>query len=293
MWTRKELKEKGKKTFKKNYWNCVGAGFIMALFVGGLSSVKGVAKTDYRGFNELTEVLQEDGSLIGEVDDGEKSSLENALDSLDSDLTDAVEAAGNFDSIREEMEPEESVVFWGAFTIAVIIIVLVILATALAITVFVAEPIRIGCLNFFYKNLHGIAAFKEVFSGFGEGYTNRAKTMFFYRIKIALWTMLFIIPGAIKGYEYRMVPYLMAVNPNMSTKEAFEKSKEMMNGQKWNTFVYDLSFIGWGLLSVITLGLAGIFYVSPYKDQSDAALFEALYGGSAPEEDNFESYVEM
>ena len=69
--------------------------------------------------------------------------------------------------------------------------------------------------------------------------------------------------------------------------------QEMMNGQKWKAFVYDLSFIGWGILSTITFGLAGVFYVSPYKYQSDAALFEALYGGTDDADDNFESYVEV
>ena len=168
-----------------------------------------------------------------------------------------------------------------------------IVSISLVISAFVAEPFHIGCVSFFYKNLHEDVQFKEVLSGFSEGYVNRAKTMFFVNLKAALWTLLFVIPGIIKRYEYRMIPYLMAVNPNMSTKEAFAKSKEMMNGQKWKTFVYDLSFIGWGILSTITLGLAGVFYVSPYKYQSDAALFEALYGGTDDADDNFESYVEV
>ena len=290
MWTRKELKEKGKKAFKKNYWKCVCAGFIMAIAVGGISAISGTAEGDFEALTELTETLKEDESLIGEVKDGEdegyESSLKNTFDELDSELTDVVEGV-NFEDTHEEMA------FWGAFIVAVIIIAFVIFAISLAITVFVAEPIHIGCLKFFYKNLNEDVEFKEVFSGFNDGYMNRVKTMFFVRLKTALWTLLFLIPGIVKGYEYRMIPYLMAVNPNMSTKEAFAKSKEMMDGQKWKTFIYDLSFIGWGILTAVTLGIFGIFYTSPYKDQADAALFEALYDGSAPEDDNFESYVEM
>lgn len=297
MWTRKELKETGKKAFKKNYWKCVGAGFVLALAVGGMSSISGVSRSDYEDLNETIEVLTDGESLVGEVNDGDEEgfvvSIENQLDTLDSDLTDAVEAASNFESLDAEIAPEDKAAFWGAFAVAVTIIVFVIVAISLAIQVFVAEPFHIGCLNFFYKNLSEDPEFKEVLSGFSEGYVNRAKTMFFVRIKIALWTLLFIIPGFIKKYEYRMIPYLMAVNPKMSTKEAFAKSKEMMNGQKWDAFIYDLSFIGWHILSTITCGLAGVFYVAPYKYQSDAALFEALYDGSVSEDDNFESYVEV
>ena len=58
----------------------------------------------------------------------------------------------------------------------------------------------------------------------------------------------------------------------------------MMDGQKWNTFVLDLSFIGWHLLSVITLGIVGVFYGAPYQHMTNAALYEALkYGGQQPQ----------
>ena len=54
---------------------------------------------------------------------------------------------------------------------------------------------------------------------------------------------MFIIPGIIKAYEYSMIPYLLAENPNMSKQEAFAISKELMDGNKFNAFVLDLSFI--------------------------------------------------
>ena len=69
---------------------------------------------------------------------------------------------------------------------------------------------------------------------------------------LVLWTLLFIIPGVVKSYEYKMIPYLLAEYPDMSTKEVFAKSREMMNGQKMDTFILDLSFIPWSVLSAIT-----------------------------------------
>ena len=55
-----------------------------------------------------------------------------------------------------------------------------------------------------------------------------------------LWLLLLVIPGIIKSYEYRMIPYILSENPKVSRQRAFEISKLMMNGNKWDTFVLDL-----------------------------------------------------
>jgi uncharacterized membrane protein len=82
-----------------------------------------------------------------------------------------------------------------------------------------------------------------------------------------------------------MIPYILADHPELTSKEVFAKSKEMMKGQKWHAFVLDLSFIGWGILSLFTLGLLGTFYVTPYRNMTNAALYEKLeYGRLAIEE---------
>ena len=97
---------------------------------------------------------------------------------------------------------------------------------------------------------------------------------------IVLWSLLFVIPGIVKGYEYRMIPFLLAENPDMTKEEVFEESKKLMTGNKWKAFVYDLSFIGWNILSILTCGILSIFFVNPYKSSADAALFEAIKYGS-------------
>ena len=88
--------------------------------------------------------------------------------------------------------------------------------------------------------------------------------------------------GIIKSYEYRLVPYIVSENPMINYKDALAESKKLMKGNKWKTFVLDLSFILWDLASLCTCGLAGLFYVNPYKSATDAALYEALkYGTSS------------
>lgn len=70
-----------------------------------------------------------------------------------------------------------------------------------------------------------------------------------------------------------MVPYILAENPGMDQKEAFAISKRMMDGEKFDAFVLQLSFIGWYLLAAITCGLVGIFYVNPYVEATMAELY--------------------
>lgn len=145
----------------------------------------------------------------------------------------------------------------------------------LLIDILVAGPLEVGCRRFFLVNNHQKAEIKEMGYGF-KNYGNVVQTMLFKRIFTILWLLLFIIPGIIKMYSYKMVPYIMADDPTVSGLEAIKLSREMMNGNKWNTFVMDLSFVGWIILSTLTLGLVGIFWVHPYYFSTEAQLYEAL-----------------
>ena len=80
---------------------------------------------------------------------------------------------------------------------------------------------------------------------------NTIFTMFMKGLFQFLWSLLLVIPGIIKAYEYRMIPYILSENPEISRQRAFEISKRMMMGNKWNTFVLDLSFLGWEILSAL------------------------------------------
>ena len=73
-----------------------------------------------------------------------------------------------------------------------------------------------------------------------------------------------------------MIPYILAENPKIQRKKAFKLSKKMMKGNKWKTFILDLSFLGWELLSIFTFGLLNIFYINPYKVATTVELYEVL-----------------
>ena len=145
---------------------------------------------------------------------------------------------------------------------------------AFLISFFVLNPIEVGTKRFFLKSLTEDPEIKELLFAFDHGYKNVVKILFKRDIKVILWSLLFINPGIVKSYEYRMIPYLLAENPELTEEEAFRYSRQMMYEQKLETFVLDLSFIGWDLLSGITVGIVGLFYVQPYANLTNAALYD-------------------
>ena len=118
-----------------------------------------------------------------------------------------------------------------------------------------------------------MAQVKEITYGFDHSYKNIVRVMFRMDLSIFLWTLLLIIPGVIKMYEYYMVPYILTENPNMEYKAAMQMSRDMMEGNKWKTFVLGLSFILWHILGTLTFGIVEVLYVQPYRNLTFAALY--------------------
>ena len=88
-----------------------------------------------------------------------------------------------------------------------------------------------------------------------------------------------------------MIPYIIAENPKIERKKAFKLSKQMMKGNKWRTFILDISFLGWYFLSVLTFGLLSIFWVNPYNAATIAELYITLRKQAIKEK--YEYYEEL
>lgn len=93
-------------------------------------------------------------------------------------------------------------------------------------SIFIGNVIVVGKSRYFIKNHDVNPELGEIFSGFKGNYLNVVKIMFLMNLKILLWLFLFIVPGFIKAYEYSMIPYLLAENPNLSADEAFSLSNK-------------------------------------------------------------------
>lgn len=106
---------------------------------------------------------------------------------------------------------------------------------------------------------------------FGKAFWLRLRMQIF----TFLWTLLFIIPGIIKAYSYSMAGFIMTENPEMTAKEAMEVSERMMQGNKWRLFCLNISFIGWNLLGMLSLGI-GMLWVNPYQNAAIAAFYDEI-----------------
>ncbi|RKM58820.1 DUF975 family protein [Butyrivibrio sp. CB08] len=176
-----------------------------------------------------------------------------------------------------EMTPEQA-----AALLAVSVGILVFVLVWILLKIFLLNIVEVGCYNFFKNNLvrEGVDL-SEIKAAFGANYKRSALTMFLRNLYTALWTLLLIIPGIVKSYSYAMVPFLIIDEPDLSANEIITRSREMMNGHKWRTFLLDLSFVGWILLTIITCGIVGVFWTNPYMYSTRAALYHELRGTTA------------
>lgn len=256
MWTRKELKERAKEALKRNYWKIVLVSLIGMLIGGGLGS-SGISG----GGSDIRDMAS---------DNVKEHFTEHENDDVDWEGAEAV-----LDDIQMDIRPQDIVAV--AFTVIVVLIVAaIVLAIGIALDVLLLNPVQVGINRFMVKSLDDTARIAEVGYTFDHNYKNGVKVMFFKDLYVVLWSLLFIVPGIYKAYQYRMVPYILGENPDMTYQEVLQRSKDMMDGQKWDAFVLDLSFILWHMLGGITYGLAEIFYVAPYVNLTDAALYSRL-----------------
>lgn len=127
----------------------------------------------------------------------------------------------------------------------------------------IAPPLAVGLISVYLNVTYGdeveIGTLFKSFNYMGKCIALFLMIIFF----TLLWSLLFVIPGIIKSYSYSMAFYILAENPDMTAKEALNESKEIMNGNKMNLFVLQLSFILWLLLVSVTFGIAAI-WVEPY-----------------------------
>lgn len=158
----------------------------------------------------------------------------------------------------------------------------IIFVISILLKIFFFNPLLVGCYSFFRENVQYTPAdFSMIGTGFKD-YVHTFITLFLRDLFITLWTLLLIVPGIVKSYSYRLVPYILAERPDLSPTETITMSRQMMDGNKWNAFILDLSFIGWALLSIITLGIVGVFWYFPYKYNTDAALYLAIKNQQMP-----------
>ena len=146
-----------------------------------------------------------------------------------------------------------------------------------AVTLLIVLPLGFGYSVSMLQHMQGMADDDLVtrpFQAFKQ-YGRYLGTSILMTVFIFLWSLLLIIPGIVKGYAYTMTPYIMHEHPELSANECIDASKKMMKGHKWRLFLLDLSFIGWLLLCVLTLGILTL-WVQPWMECSRISFYEQL-----------------
>ena len=109
------------------------------------------------------------------------------------------------------------------------------------------------------------------FERFGTGFAQKfLRTLF-----TVLWSLLFIIPGIVKGLSYAMTPFILEEHPEMTASEAIKASMRLMDGHKMDLFILGLTFIGWQILACLTMGI-GFLFLNPYMNAAYAAFYRDI-----------------
>jgi len=129
-----------------------------------------------------------------------------------------------------------------------------------------------------------------LFSGLKVNFLRKLGGMLWMSLWVMLWSLLLVIPGIIKGLSYYFTANILADCPEVGAREALKLSMRITQGHKMDIFIFILSWIGWMMLSALTLGILYVVYVGPYWATSDAGLYLEMRkkavaeGRIAPEE---------
>lgn len=239
MASRAELKERAKDCLKKYYWWAFLASFLAGL-LGGSMEASGNSSVNF-SIDLTQKMVSEEG-------------MHHGISRIFSDLNPAM--------------------MFAVLSVTSVVMILAWVASA-CWGAFVGNVVRVGGCRFFMESREKMdsAGIGKLFFGFEKGkYLNVVKTMFLRDVFIVLWTLLLIIPGLIKHYQYVMVPYILSDEPTMDYRDALSLSKEMMDGYKWEYFVLELSFFGWYILGALCCGI-GVWFVNPYVEATVAEFY--------------------
>lgn len=246
MFSRPHLKFEAKEFLKKYYLQAFLVCLVTTLFMGGGSG------SGNGNHNQHIDITFEENTMMH-------------------DMTEQIPFDINGQVVQFATRRFQSPLFvWSTGTIFVTLILFILLSVT------IGYAVEVGQSRFFLDGFHGNAEMGRVFSTFHSSeYIPVVKTQFLRSFYIFLWSLLFIIPGIIKSYEYRFVPYILAEDPTVESNEALFRSREMTQGYKMEIFILDLSFIGWYILGGLFFGI-GTFLVDPYREATNARLYMTL-----------------
>lgn len=140
-------------------------------------------------------------------------------------------------------------------------------------------PILVANANYYLKYSNSERpTIKESFSKAFKIIWKSSLALILIQILTTLFTFMLIVPGIIIYLACSQVVYILAENENIKIMEALDLSERMMQGHKWEYFKLQLSYLGWILFVIITLGI-GIIWVQPYIETTNALFYKEISKG--------------
>ncbi len=170
---------------------------------------------------------------------------------------------------------------WGASALTVLLFVII---NGLAqnipffgpyLSLLISGPFSVGLAIYFMCISRGQESrFEQIFNGF-RYFVTALGAYLLMTLFIILWTLLLVIPGIIAALSYSMTYFILVDNPEIGAYEALKESKKLMDGYKMKLFLLLLSFIGWSLLCILTLGI-GFLWLIPYIQVTMVKFYDDL-----------------
>lgn len=292
------MKKKGRESLKEHYLVfvavCMIAAFLAAEFTGSLnfstaqtyeqtyeqaeSDINGgsgyisISNKRSIGWQDVLRIIAENDTQAGK--EMSEQIKENAIEHAEEGNPAFGRTRGVFSGIVNQISSGSIIVTVVAAIASVtgsenagVLIMIVLGALLIFLFWFLVQNVfPVVIRRIFLEGLHykRVTAQRFVFLLRVKKWMRAAWIMFVKYILYSLWCLT-IVGIAVKRYSYFLVPYIVAENPDMTARQAITLSRRMMKGHKWECFVFELSFIGWEILGILTMGVFDIFYTNPYK----------------------------
>lgn len=282
---RKAMKARAKRTLKRHYWLLV----VVCLFAAFLGSenTASLSATSYQDDAAITGTSHLE-SMLGDIAAGDEDVVRSEVAQREQDIHDHDTSAmfarsrGVFAMVVNSFSSGSILLtitdairsILNSYDAAVVLMILGSLALYIFIWLFLQETYLIVSRRMTLEaRVYDKVPLRRFLYPIQTGtWARMAWTMFMQTVYLMLW-MFTVVGFVVKLFSYFLVPYIMAENPTMKANEAITLSRRMMRGHKWECFVAELSFLGWHVLSALTFGLVGIFYLNGYR----AAFFAEYY----------------
>ena len=293
-WKQKELKHKGQENMRHNYWRIVGVVLIVSFVISGfhLDLDFGSSVTAYKRAQLETKSLMEGGGSRF----GNQTSIQV--------ISDFVEESANQEDFyafaEKHYKPTNGILasmynqaIWAkSFGLGMLnginsivfknrvsegFVIIFAAFVMLLIWIFIGTPLMVGKARYmietraYYDTKIGRIMFPwRVQRAKHVAFVMVVKQVYYY-----IWCLT-VVGAFTKYYAYKLVPYILAEDPDISCKDAIKLSEDMMQGNKWKTFLMGVSFIGWYVLNIFTFGLLEWAWIIPYREATYAELYMEL-----------------